>query len=257
MSLQHAFDRLIAQHERFRPSLTPNTNTLSAAELASRDTIEGAVAECQDIFQLEHQRHAAQLWLYTLLGDVLTPSVMLMVQGEEIPSLNFHNGTLFRREGNFWFGFLPGSGADSHRQAGEELARSLSPVVEGLCEHFAIRPAPLWALIADGVIQPAIAAGNEDFETAKGYRVAEALHEGIAEVAGDCLAPMRVEAIEDSGLVAVDPQHLEAEEPEYLLPHRSSCCMIFHSPAADVCTSCPRQDRQQRIAAQISAIRGF
>lgn len=256
MSLQQAFDRLIAQHERFRPSVTPTDRTLSAESLAGSETITAAIAECQKIFSLEHSRHAAQLWLYTLLGDVLTPSVMLMVQHDEIPNLDLGAGTLFRREGDFWFGFLPDNCADSYEEAGEALARSLSPVVEGIGTQFGIRPAPLWAVIADGAIQPAIAAGNEDFETARGYRVAEALHAGIARVAGECLPPMRVDVIEDAQLVSGDAERIDVEEPEYLLPHRSSCCMIFHSPAADLCTSCPRRDKQQRIAGQISAICG-
>ncbi|AZA09528.1 (2Fe-2S)-binding protein [Corynebacterium pseudopelargi] len=286
--LERAIGRLLAQHERFSPSINPDASdpagvvAMDCAQLGQQACVDAAIAQCRSIFSLDKPKHTAQLWLYTLLGDLAAPSVHLMVEEDVVPDLDLRSGELFRRDGDFWFGFRPLRQAGSVEASARGLGLSLAGLVAGLCSHLDLRPAPLWSVIADGLIQPAVGAGNQAFETARAFEVAQQLREGLlqganegaavmsngeaasAAGAGDgdaarqqvTLPPLRVDAVEDGQIIQADLQELLAsgEEPEYLLAHRSSCCMIYHSPNAGVCTSCPHQDREQRIAGQLAAL---
>lgn len=249
-NLANALERLKSAHARFVPSLTPTDKAITIQELTNSETMATAIVASKDIFALEEERHRAQLWLYTFCGDVLTPSVYLMVTTDLIPSLDFETGTLFARETEgYWFGFTPREETQSYEETGRSIAKSFVPIVEAIGELTGIRPAPLWAVIADGVSQPAMGAGNEDFEQIKAMNLTKEILAGIEEEAGINLPNVKFEQVDFGEIRDVD----ENEEPEYIFTRRVSCCMIYHSPKAGICTSCPHQDKDERAAKIIAA----
>lgn len=248
--LANALERLKSAHARFVPSLTPTTKVIDLADLVSEPTMSTAIVASKEIFALEEERHRAQLWLYTFCGDVLTPSVYLMVASDLKPNLDFATGTLFARETEgYWFGFTPQAETASYEETGRSIARSFAPIVESIGKLTGIRPAPLWAVIADGVSQPAMGAGNEEFETNKAMRIVAEVLGGLKEEAGVNLPKVKFEQVDFGEIKDVE----EDEEPDYVFTRRVSCCMIYHSPKAGICTSCPHQDKDERAAKIIAA----
>ncbi len=265
--LDAAFDRLMAEHERFRPSLDPSVsqgNVVDVAQLYSDDTVKTAIAASQHIFGVPTDKHAAQLWLFSLLGDALNPSVTAMVSFDVVPLLDIRQSTVFHRDDTgYWFGFHPHVRAHSVRESGRALALSVAPLIATVCRVSAMRPAPLWAVVVDALVQPAMAAGNEDFETLKALGVARelaaGLQEGVESLRGDLagykagIPHHHFEQICDGYFAPIDAEI----EPDYVVAHRVSCCMIYHSPTAGKCTSCPHQDKDVRKNALIAASESF
>lgn len=265
--LDAAFDRLMAEHERFRPSLDPSVsqgNVVDVAQLYSDDTVKTAIAASQHIFGVPTDKHAAQLWFFSLLGDALNPSVTAMVSIDVVPLLDIRQSTVFHRDDTgYWFGFRPHVCADSVRESGRALAVSVAPLIVAICRLTGMRPAPLWAVVADAAVQPAIAVGNDDFETARALDTARelvaGLREGVDSLGGDvaefkaAIPQHNFEQICDGCFAPIDP----GVEPDYVVAHRVSCCMINHSPTAGKCTSCPHQDKDVRKNALIAASESF
>lgn len=253
-NLEAALQRLSAQYYRFNPCIDSNgQKPMSVAELIG--AVPAAITQSKALFHLDNDRHAAQLWFYSLLGSVTAPAVTAMVCSEEIINLGLDSGVLFNRdEGQgYWFGFRPEQTAASYRAAGKDLGLSIMPIITALCAATGMRPAPLWAVAADGIVQPAMAAGNEEYETDKAVQIARQLHAGVQQATSVKLPALKVEQIVDGAVLPINA----GEEPEFLIAHRSSCCMIYHSPDADVCTSCPHQPKEQRLASLIAHAEGF
>lgn len=248
--LANALERLKSAQPRFVPSLTPTDTVITLDQLTSSATMATAIAASKDIFALEEERHRAQLWLYTFCGDVLSPAMYLMVSTDLTPNLDFSTGTLFAREHEgYWFGFTPQEETSSPRETGKSIARSFAPIVEAIGEVSGIRPAPLWAVIADGVSQPAMGAGNEDFEQIKAMELVTEVLAGLEEEAGVNLPTVKFEQVDFGEITDIE----EGDEPDYIFTRRVSCCMIYHSPKAGICTSCPHQDKDERAAKIIAA----
>lgn len=274
-SIDHALARLIAQHPRFAPSLTPTSAVLSDVSWAEL-TLKAIAAGKQQFF-LDNDKHAAQLWLYTLLGDVVAPSMVLMVQEGIFADLSVAgasgfdgaresggNGHFFQRDdAGFWFGFAPSNQVESAFEVGESLGTFLPDLIEDIAACAKMRSAPLWAVAVDGFIQPLMGAGNEELETAAALAYAQSVWEGLAHSTGVALPRPRFAQVVDEQVADISPEAIaggqvaEDEEPEFIFSHRVSCCMIYHSPKAGLCTSCPHQDKQQRLAGIISAAAGF
>lgn len=253
-NLQAALQYLSVHYYRFAPCLECNEQSvISVADLCA--AVDASIRQSKVLFKLDDNRHAAQLWLFSFVNSVSAPAVTAMVLSDVTINLGLSTGTLFNRDdgAGYWFGFRPSETATSYVAAGRELGISITPLIQALCSATGVRPAPLWAVVADGVIQPAMAAGNEEFEQAKAIRLAHGLYDGLKEVAPVKLPPPRIEQITNSQVLPL----VAGEEPEFLLAHRSSCCMIYHSPDAEFCTSCPHQPKEQRLARLIAFAEGY
>lgn len=243
-------DALVAQHPRFAPCLTPRVPVVSPSD---PHFLTAAIAAATEMFSFEDDKAAAQVWLFSFLGSVVAPSVRIMVGsgGEVIPNLKVEQ-VWHQDDDGYWCGWRPDHVADSPRASARNLAVSLDPCIKELCRLAGVRPAPLWALVADGVVQPAMAAGNDEFEQQLAVDIAQELFEGVAEVA-PVPKPQFAEIIDESAMkdLTLPLRH----EPDYVLAHRVSCCKIYRSPQAEKCTSCPLQDKDFREAALIHASR--
>lgn len=265
--LRRSLEQLGASIPRFLPSIQPKTESefdpalgqpgiLDLGTLANAPTLRRAVEYGSQCFQIEKAKHCAHLWLYSLLGDFAAPAANIMVRYQVFPLLDADSGILFCREsGGYWFGFQPHQTANDAVMVGQSLARTMSPIIESLCATFDMRPAPLWALVTDGIVQPLLGAGNDDFEQLLAIDMATQAVDGIQQVCG--IAPQsRFAVIEDGQVFDYEDN---GDDPEFVFAHRSSCCMIYHSPQAGMCTSCPHQGREERLAklVEVAQSQGF
>lgn len=217
------WNQLLVQYPRFADTLvrSEDARLLTVEELCSAEVISTVVAKGREIFGIDQDKHAAQLWFHTLCNGLVGPSVAAMVEFEAIPNLDIAQGELHSVDG-FWFGFrpcdfdVPGS---SFEEAGRQFGRSIAPVIDALCEVSGLRPAPLWAVASDSLGLNASGAGVEAFEEEHARVVATELIAGVNQVR-EVPTP-------------------RFDEGDYF--RRAGCCMIFHSPCADFCTSCPQK----------------
>lgn len=215
------WSRVLAQYPLFADTLVPGpgARVISADDLADPGLVSGAVATGQRIFGIAQPKHAGQLWFYSLCNAMVAPSVYAMVEFDCVPSLDLSQANLHAVD-DYWFGFSTEAFLDpgDYRRAGVEFGRSIAPVIQTLCAVTDLRPAPLWAVAGDCLAIAAMQAGEEAFEEDLGREVATMLIDGLSTSAS-------VPAPRFTG------------EGKY---RRASCCMIYHSPRADMCTSCPQ-----------------
>ncbi|MDO4762208.1 MAG: (2Fe-2S)-binding protein [Corynebacterium sp.] len=252
MSVDAALAQVLRTIPRYEPCVDSERahEVLTTSQLCTPETLGKAFHASQDLFDMPDIGHAAQVWLFSLMGSVASPSVAAMVLTDSIPDLGWGSGLLFSRDDQgYWFGFRPHALAADYETSAHNVGMSLAPVIESICTLTGIRPAPLWAVAADGLIQPAIGAGNEDFEQLKALDVATRLHAGLQQATSIKLPAPRFDQIVDGEIVPI----AAGEEPDYVIAHRASCCMIYHSPSAEFCTSCPRQPKEKRYAGLIAA----
>ena len=256
-NVSHAVDRAIARAVAGQPQYAPCVDeslgaALPAEMLASDQVVRRGIATGRQTYKLHEDRFGAHMWLFSLTWSVVAPSVVAMVLTEEIPDLDLSSGLVFQRdEGEgYWFGFRPGRRAESYAASGRHAGESFAPIIATLCRVAKVRPAPLWAVVADGMVQPAVGAGNEHFEQDRAIMVASEIHQGLQQVADVRLPPLRFEQVCDDQVVPVRPGDAE---PDYLVVHRSSCCMVFHGDDAGYCAPCPHVPKKKRIAGIIAA----
>ncbi|MBP3088978.1 (2Fe-2S)-binding protein [Corynebacterium sp. sy017] len=260
-NLAQELDRLVLDYPRFSPCLvvSESSQIISAQQLLSSEALADIATACADIFHLEQLKHQLHLWLYTFLNDVLSPALYVMIRSETIPAIDFSDDAhsaalLFRRDAQgFWFGLRPQAQARDYEDMGMGIARSFAPIIAKICEHSGMRPAPLWALVADAVVQSSIASANEELETAKALRAIPQILAGIQRHSAWPLPTPRFAELIDDTIVELAETHDVAAAPDVLVAHRSSCCMIYHSPEIAKCVSCPHQEKQQRYARIIAA----
>ena len=102
----------------------------------------------------------------------------------------------------------------------------------------------------DAVAGAAVGAGNDAFEPYRGVRIAQALLAGMAEGVpeGVRLPQPHFRDFCDGHFQPTDvAAALAGEERDvHTVPQRVSCCMIYRSPAAGMCLSCPKQTPEER-----------
>lgn len=255
---ESALQQLVAAHPHFQPCLFPGeeSRAVSAEELASADFLENAVRHGQEFFKLQHPRDAAQLWFYSLCNSVVAPAVALMVSTQKAVNLNLETGTVFTADG-YWMGFTPALWAESYAAAGQSLAEGVQPLIETLAEYVEMRPAPLWAVLGDAVVQTAVSFGNTEFETGEALGIIAGVLAGVQTQTGKPLPPPRLLEVDESGITTELPQDFHRApdfEPELMVALRASCCMIYHSPDAELCTACPKQPMDERLGGQVAAV---
>ncbi|AKK05570.1 FhuF 2Fe-2S C-terminal domain [Corynebacterium mustelae] len=251
-AIDNHLEHMATHFPRYAPCIQVHNNAAIPPDyLATDNVISAAIAQSTQLFKLDNPRHAAQVWLFSLMGSVAAPAIATMVCTDSCIDMGLDSGILFNRDDGlgYWFGFRPQSDAEGYKESGARLAATLTPIIDCICAVTKMRPAPLWAVVGDGVIQPAVDAGNEEFEQLRAIHIAQQLHLGLAEAAPVKIPQPRFEQIVDGGIVPL----VVGEEPDYLLAHRTSCCMIYHGADSNYCTSCPHQPKEQRLAGLVQA----
>ena len=265
--LPRAYSRLLAEMPRLRAEVVAPDGAETWVGDAAREALSDAsflgdrVNAGRSMFPMpevdDDTRFQVQLWWYSLCGSWFGPAVASIVVMGEAPRAEWAATRMFARDG-YWLGFTADGfdgcdnmDADAVRAYGAALGRMAEPVVEALSEGFGVRPAPLWAIVADGVAGAAVAAGNELMLPWVGAAVGAWLAEGLGNVAR--VPGPRFVDVADGVVTQTDMEAAaDGEEPEDfdVVTHleRSSCCMIYHCPDADLCVSCPRRPAEERRA---------
>ena len=214
------WSRVVAQYPLFADTLVPGPGAtpVTLEDVSTPEFVRAAIAEGQKIFSIEQGKFAGQLWFYTFCNAMVAPSVYAMVEFDKVPSLDLSKGSLHAVD-DFWFGHSPDTFLEEgdYRTAGEQYGAAVAPIIATLCEVTDLRPAPLWAVAGDCMAIAAMQAGEEAFEEELAQEVAIALISGLSTAAS-----------------VPTPRFTEGGKLR-----RASCCMIYHSPRADMCTSCP------------------
>lgn len=265
--LPRAYSRLLAEMPRLRAEVVAPEGAETWVGDVAREVLSDAaflgnrIAAGRSLFPMpevdDDTRFQVQLWWYSLCGSWFGPAVASIVVMGEAPRAEWDATRMFARD-DYWLGFAADEfvacGADdpdAARAYGMALGRMAEPVVEALSEGFGVRPAPLWAIVADGVAGAAVAAGNEVMTPWVGAAVGAWLSEGLGDVAR--VPGPRFVDVADGVVKRTDLEEAQdGGEPEDfdVVTHleRSSCCMIYHCPDADLCVSCPRRPAEERRA---------
>nr|WP_120491322.1 (2Fe-2S)-binding protein [Corynebacterium lactis] len=248
--------RLLAEFPRFSADVIPHAG---AAEWSvSEEAVRAGVEAGRQLFPMpeveKDDRFQAQLWWWSMCGSLVGPSLGCVLSLGRGPEWDWDAWHCFSRDA-YWVGFQAQRfrGIDAADEAllrafGQELAHFLSPLADAVAVVGGIKAAPLWAVAADAVASAAVAAGNELMEPWKGALLGKHVVEGIAGVHHVPL-PRFVDSC-DGAVAPWDEQAaIAGEEPDFdVVTHleRSTCCMILHSPSADLCVSCPKRSREER-----------
>ncbi|WP_295627192.1 (2Fe-2S)-binding protein [uncultured Corynebacterium sp.] len=212
-------------------------------------------------------RFQMQVWWYSTCNSWMGPTAASIVVQGRAPRPGWDGLTVFERD-DYWLGYAadefvdlgveaglePGDPetADDVRALGAEVGRMIEPVVAASGEELGVRPAPLWAIAADALAGASVAAGNEIMEPWAGALVGSWLVEGLGEVT-PMPAPRFVDVDAGLGAEGVTSTDLDAaaagEQADFdVVTHlnRMSCCMIYRSPKAGLCVSCPRRSAAER-----------
>ncbi|MFD5867418.1 (2Fe-2S)-binding protein [Corynebacterium sp. NPDC060344] len=216
-------------------------------------------------------RFLAQVWWYSTCNSWLGPAAASIVVQGRAPRPGWDGLTVFERD-DYWLGYAAveftdlGAGdglesgdpaaADDVRAYGRAIGEMLAPVVDAIGAELGVRPAPLWAIAADALAGAAVAAGNEVMEPWAGALTGTWLVEGLAGcgAAGSAVpVPRFVDVEAGAGPDGVTSTDLDAaaagEAADFdVVTHleRVSCCMIYRSPKAGLCVSCPRRPAAER-----------
>lgn len=233
----------------------------TGSEFLSPEVIATQVKACQEYFGVIKQKHAGMLWVHICCGNIFAPLVQCAVYSQQYLNADLPGDgcAIFRESAQECFlGIEPQTlVADAQTQM-HQLAGSIAALISVVSEVIEMRSAPLWAIAADGVVAPILGAGVQEFECDTAVQLADIF---IREL--EARAPMRLPQLEvltyhDGSLqsycqlgtasaVAVD------DDPEFVAGLRASCCQIYHSPLAEMCSSCPKHP----LAARLEAIGSY
>ncbi|KAA9270016.1 (2Fe-2S)-binding protein [Corynebacterium amycolatum] len=255
-ALPPEYSQLLADFPRFSADIMPHNG---AAEWhLSTEAVAAGIEAGRRLFPMPEvevdTRFQAQLWWWSMCGALVGPSLACVLVSDRVPVWQWSSWFTFLRD-DYWVGFqaqqfesISAEDADELKDSGEALAHFLEPLAQVVGEVGEIKPAPLWAVAADAVANAAISAGNELMEPWRGALIGKHVVEGIQRVhrvplprfVDSCGGEVRPwdEAAAESG-----------EESDFdVVTHleRATCCMIYHSPDADLCVSCPKRSREER-----------
>lgn len=256
----HEYIRLIGQFPRFQAEVFPPSGA-DIGDLAwepSEETVRSRINAGRKLFPMpeakDDTRFQAQLWWWSMCGAIVGPSMAAIVSDNVAPVLDWAEWKTFARD-EYWLGFqaqafqeLARDNVEQLHDYGRELADFLSPIADLVSEVGSIKPAPLWAVAADAVANAAVAVGNELMDPWAGCVVGYCIVEGMRE--GHSVPLPRYVDVVDGRVSDWDLEAaLAGEEPDIdVTSHleRTTCCMIYHSPDADLCVSCPKHPREVR-----------
>lgn len=250
------YSHMMSEFPRFSADLIPHDGAREWKP--STDAVNEGIIAGRKLFPMPEverdTRFQAQLWWWSMCGVLVGPSLACILVTDRGPVWQWDKWNAFSRD-DYWVGFqaqefvdVAADDADHVRDCGEALANFLAPLADAVAEVGDIKPAPLWAVAADAVANAAIAAGNELMEPWRGALLGTWMVEGMQRVHKVPL-PRYVDACDGEVRPWDEDAAAAGEEPDFdLVTHleRATCCMILHSPVADLCVSCPKRSREER-----------
>lgn len=259
-AIPQEYVRLVGQFPRFQAEVVPpaGVDISESAWETSPAAVESRIEAGRKLFPMpdakDDTRFQAQLWWWSTCGSILGPTIGAIVADDVAPVLDWAKWKTFSRD-DYWLGFqaqefqeLVRDDADQLRDYGRQLAKFLEPIANDVSEVSGMKQAPLWAVASDAVANAAVAVGNELMEPWQGCLVGYCIVEGMRDLHKVPL-PRFVDVVDGEIVDWNVDAALAGEEPEMdVMSHleRATCCMIYHSPDADLCVSCPKHPREVR-----------
>lgn len=216
---------------------------LTPEEFCQPDRLASAVKATGDSLHMENSYDSAQVWFYRFVGALSLPACAAMVEEEMCADLSLDSCTITWMD-PLWYTIEPQNTVETVEDSARTYATTVQRVIDVLTETTGTRPAPLWALAMDSPVFGLIRYGMHDFASGKGYALARGFHSSLVDASGQRLPVPTVEVLRDGAWV--DEQVSEDDDDAFLLYHRCSCCKIFRSPDAEICSDCPRRDEKDR-----------
>lgn len=247
--MSDGFAQVLASYPRFAGAVGQASDLLpfDRAELAEILTAGG------QLFPLDSRRAQAQLWFYSFLGSVWGPTACAIVEFETVPERMLDDAHLARHRDGYWMHFQPDSWVSADEETVIEAGRGFGTwcvdFIPALAAASDGREAPLWALAADALVQSALEAGNQAWDSHRGVEVARWLLAGFDEATerGNEMPGLR--AFDELSGSFGDFDEAETDEESVVIADRHSCCLIYRSPGSSLCTSCPKRSAESREAA--------
>lgn len=250
------YSHLLAEFPRFSADVIPRAGAKEWH--LTEDAVRAGIDAGRKLFPMpdaaDDTRFQAQLWWWSMCGALVGPSLASILISDSAPVWQWSSWRAFLRD-DYWVGFqalqfedLDAESPNEVRGCGERLAQFLAPLADAVSSVGGIKSAPLWAVAADAVANAAVAAGNELMEPWRGALVGKHAVEGIGRV-HKVPTPRFVDTTAGEVLPWDESAAESGAEPDLdVVTHleRATCCMILHSPVAELCVSCPKRRREER-----------
>lgn len=279
--------RFTAEYPLMQPSLLaqPEAQRWAGADFCRPEVVQEQISDCQDYFEMERCKDAAQLWLHATVGNLLAPLVQCSVVTGQFLSAAVCSAdhVIFRNsKEEFWLGSEPAGLVATAAVQAHQIAESCSALISVAADVANKRPAPLWAVAIDALMAPLLSTGVQEFEVVTAMEMAQKIYDAVCAVAPVHIPPIPVVTwgsdndamlqnlavfsdasgaastqLKGSGAVEDAPPSVAAwlreladaawvDEPEFVAPLRASCCMIYQSPKAEICNACPKHPMESR-----------
>lgn len=218
-------------------------DVLSPSAFCQPDRLSSAVKATGDSLHMNGTRDATQVWFYRFVNALSLPSCAAMVEDEVCADLSLES-CLITWMDPLWYTIEPQDTVATVEESARTYASTVAAVIDVLTDVSEVRPAPLWALAVDSPVDGLIRYGMRDFASGEGYALARAFHSALVDASGRRLPDLTVEVLREGEWTEEDVR--SDDDDVFLLYHRCSCCKIFRSPDADLCSDCPRRDAKTR-----------
>ncbi|MDO4927652.1 MAG: (2Fe-2S)-binding protein [Corynebacterium sp.] len=227
------------------------------SEFLSREVIATQIKACQEYFGVTQSKQAGMLWIHICCGNIFAPLVQCAVFSQDYLNADLPGDgcRVFRQSASECFlGIEPQSLVEDAQTQMSQLAGSIAALISVVADITELRAAPLWAIAADAVVAPILGAGVQEIECDNAVHLADLFLRELAAVAPVRLPQLEVFAYEDGSLesycVLGTASAVDADsDPEFVAGLRASCCQIYHSPQAELCSSCPKHPLEERLGA--------
>lgn len=212
---------------------TSGTFDVPAVVLRDPDWLAARIAETGRRWRGSNATVDTTLWWYSTSSTMVFPVMATAMIGGRVLDPRLERSTCFVGTGGD-LGGIRGGEAIALDDAVAPLTEALRAVIEALAEVSAVRTRSLWALTTDSIANRCLDVGAALGDRALGSAFSE-----------DLIAKM------DAPLPA--PRFVDVDGRRFT--KRCSCCLLYITEGADMCTSCPRRTPSDRLRRLVVAAR--
>lgn len=207
---------------------------VSLEAITDPDWFEQHMRRQESLWHTQDRRVLATLWWYLVSPWVVGPTLVSLTCGTEVLSADFADLTLHMTTDERV------TGATSHRVLlGDDPVDSAAASLRDLFEHVIpivadfghMRERPLWAIATDALANRLLWLGRATAHDLDGLRKTTQLLSPLCHAIGYPLPQAR---------------YADTERFATMHTHRCSCCLIYQTPGANKCASCPRGGELRR-----------
>lgn len=214
---------------------------ISEEDFLTIKRVTSAIQATGASLHLPELHDAAQVWVYRFANALTLPAAAAMIEEEKYPSLDLSTCRITWMD-PLWYTIEPLEAVESIEDVARTYVRSVGKIIGIVSQIADLKPAPLWALAMDSPVGGLVRYGVQDFAPGEGCEAADEFWRVMCTESGHKLPPPHYEVL-TGGTFA---RHgIDADDDGSFVEYfRSSCCKIFRSPDADICSDCPRRGKE-------------